>query len=567
MMTVKARAQMSYGSIAIATAKLRSLETQTTLVSTIAVAILLRAFVATLTYSGEGIAPKFGDFEAQRHWMEITTGVPISRWYFFSPEYWPIDYPPLTAYHSWLVGKIGSTINKNWYMLGASRGYESAGLKIFMRGSGFASELLIYVPAVLTLCKWRHKSKPSQGSRQADRIAFAALLLQPALIFVDHGHFQYNSVMLGFSLAAMTCLLRGHDLTACVCFVAALGFKQMALFYAPAIAAYLAGRCFHPCTNLFRLLRIAAATVISLASLYAPLLAGVWAEARSNMILPWSSEIIVPIQAVAEGASIGLRPLAIQVLQSLHRIFPVSRGIFEDKVANIWCAVHYSGIYKLNEHHDDRELAKAALLLTLLGILPPCLIVFLRPRTEIVLPAFASCAWAFFLCGYHVHEKSVLLPLLPMTAMLAGPGRASEATRAWVGFANVMGMWTLFHLAIKDGLEFGYLVVTGTWFFMLGRPLIIATHATFRRGPGSWFTKRLHLSCYAGMFVWHTLQLTIPPPSGKPDFWIVLNTILGCGAFGTCYLFCVGEVWRKSELSKQARAFKEILCMSRKDHL
>lgn len=50
--------------------------------------------------------PMYGDFEAQRHWMEVTTSVPISRWYFYDLGYWGLDYPPLTAYHSWVLGKM-----------------------------------------------------------------------------------------------------------------------------------------------------------------------------------------------------------------------------------------------------------------------------------------------------------------------------------------------------------------------------------------------------------------------------------------------------------------------------
>lgn len=50
--------------------------------------------------------PMYGDFEAQRHWMEVTTSLPVSRWYFYDLGYWGLDYPPLTAYHSWLLGKM-----------------------------------------------------------------------------------------------------------------------------------------------------------------------------------------------------------------------------------------------------------------------------------------------------------------------------------------------------------------------------------------------------------------------------------------------------------------------------
>ena len=48
----------------------------------------------------------FGDYEAQRHWMEVTTQLPVSQWYFHDLQWWGLDYPPLTAYHSWLLGTM-----------------------------------------------------------------------------------------------------------------------------------------------------------------------------------------------------------------------------------------------------------------------------------------------------------------------------------------------------------------------------------------------------------------------------------------------------------------------------
>jgi len=50
--------------------------------------------------------PMHGDFEAQRHWMEVTTQLPVKVWYWHDLEWWGLDYPPLTAYHSWLVGAM-----------------------------------------------------------------------------------------------------------------------------------------------------------------------------------------------------------------------------------------------------------------------------------------------------------------------------------------------------------------------------------------------------------------------------------------------------------------------------
>lgn len=67
----------------------------------------------------------FGDFEAQRHWMEITVNLPVNEWlkmllkiklnfFYFRYQnsssnnlsYWGLDYPLLTAYHSYICGWV-----------------------------------------------------------------------------------------------------------------------------------------------------------------------------------------------------------------------------------------------------------------------------------------------------------------------------------------------------------------------------------------------------------------------------------------------------------------------------
>ena len=53
---------------------------------------------------GFGIPPMHGDYEAQRHWMEITLHLPFREWYTYDLQYWGVDYPPLTAYASWVCG-------------------------------------------------------------------------------------------------------------------------------------------------------------------------------------------------------------------------------------------------------------------------------------------------------------------------------------------------------------------------------------------------------------------------------------------------------------------------------
>lgn len=92
-------------------------------------ALLFRVLVSVGPYSGQGAAPKFGDYEAQRHWMELTLHLPPSDWYRNTSDndlaYWGLDYPPLSAYQSFLHGRIINASLPEAVALRSSRGYES----------------------------------------------------------------------------------------------------------------------------------------------------------------------------------------------------------------------------------------------------------------------------------------------------------------------------------------------------------------------------------------------------------------------------------------------------------
>jgi hypothetical protein len=46
----------------------------------ISISITIRYLIGLWGYSGYNIPPMYGDFEAQRHWMEITISIPIGNY-------------------------------------------------------------------------------------------------------------------------------------------------------------------------------------------------------------------------------------------------------------------------------------------------------------------------------------------------------------------------------------------------------------------------------------------------------------------------------------------------------
>lgn len=157
---------------------------------TVLLALTVRWAVSLHSYSGAGKPPLFGDYEAQRHWQEVTLNLPVRQWYFNSSDndlqYWGLDYPPLTAYHSLLCAYVAELINPSWVALHASRGHESPAHKLFMRATVFLADLVVYIPAVVLYC-----CSLKEVSTKKKAASALCILLYPGLILIDHGHFQY----------------------------------------------------------------------------------------------------------------------------------------------------------------------------------------------------------------------------------------------------------------------------------------------------------------------------------------------------------------------------------------
>ena len=517
---------------------------------------LFRWTVGIWDYSGEGIPPMHGDFEAQRHWMEITQYLPASMWYFYDLPYWGLDYPPLTAYHSWICGKIGSLINSEWFALYSSRGYESQELKVYMRATVIVSEYLVYVSALIIFI--RHYSRQQGLGTTAANVALVAILLQPATMLVDHGHFQYNTVMLGFVIASLSSIYAGRLLWSCIFFVAALGFKQMALYYAPAVFAFMLGSCITPRLRIGRLIAIALITVLAFAALLAPLIGGTLYDLHRGYDLPYR-----PPPPFLAQRRISLDPktptgaLMLQLSQVVHRIFPFARGVFEDKVANFWCTLNT--IYKLKNLEPLIALPRLSAYVTFMSILPSMSVLVGCPHPKLLPYAFASSAFGFFLFSFQVHEKSILLPLLPMTLLLSSKKGLSKEYRAWIGFANALGCYTMYPLLRRDGLTIPYTVLTALWAWLLGLPIfsVNAYHdPELPNVPGRPLapdelrtpTKIVHWWFYVLMLFWHLMNAYAKPPAGKPDIWIVANAYIGFVGFVICYLWCTWKLVLESGL-------------------
>lgn len=89
---------------------------------------------------------------------------------------------------------------------------------------------------------------------------------------------------------------------------------------------------------------------------------------------------------------------------------------------------------------------------TLIAMAPSCLIALLQPNARTFLSSLFNTSMAFFLFSYQAHEKSILLPLLPITLLTSEYDYLSVWLITTASFSMVPLLW-------KDGLVLAYTVL------------------------------------------------------------------------------------------------------------
>ncbi|OQV11391.1 Dolichyl pyrophosphate Man9GlcNAc2 alpha-1,3-glucosyltransferase [Hypsibius exemplaris] len=463
--------------------------------------ILIRWMVSINPYSGKGKPPMFGDFEAQRHWMEVTYNLPVSEWYHNTSRnnltYWGLDYPPLTAYHSWICGFTASLLNSSWIALPESQGIETPEHKLFMRVTAIIADILIYIPAI---CALVYQRRTFYGGfpyiiKICQEIAVA--LLAPAQILIDHGHFQYNCVSLGLIAWAVFAINRRQDVLSAVLFSLALNYKHMSLYLALPFFFYLLGRCREAGLKdgLKKLTAIGAAVVATFALCWLPF---IWDRKDASQVL--------------------------------LRLFPFSRGIFEDKVANVWCALNV--VVKL-QRWNVGLLATVSGVLTLTGSLISGFDLLRNPNDQKFKYALVNGGLVFFLLSFQVHEKGILLAALPATLLLTDEPKACT----WFLTACTFSM---FPLLLKDGLAIPTFALvafflTLSYAFLDWKEAASPEDNHLERDESDEiqqeFVAALMIISVTGFVILSAACQFAPIYPRWPDLWTLLLSVYSCGHF------------------------------------
>jgi alpha-1,3-glucosyltransferase len=358
------------------------------------------------------------DFEVHRNWLAVTGTQPPSLWYYEATSEWTLDYPPLFALFQWALSLIARVLAGPEVLTLSASPVLTPGILAFQRGS------VIAVDAVLW---WAARRGVEVGAWPAAAAWLA--VTSPGLLLVDHVHFQYNGMLFGVMLLSLSLLAEGRTLAGAAVFAVLLNLKHIFLYMAPFFFVHLLAT---HCTSVGRFLGLAA-----------------------SVTAVFAGSLALVVRGPADLA------------QLLSRLFPFGRGLLHAYWApNAWALYHVAD----NALARLMRVAPAALPArglvgeaTRLAVLPavtpavslglavlagvPALVAaWRRPsRSGADLALRASvCCMGFFLFGWHVHEKAILMVILPL-ALAATTERSPLLARGfWL--INLAGTYSLIPL-------------------------------------------------------------------------------------------------------------------------
>ncbi|XP_063497495.1 dolichyl pyrophosphate Glc1Man9GlcNAc2 alpha-1,3-glucosyltransferase isoform X8 [Symphalangus syndactylus] len=344
------------------------------------------------------------DFEVHRNWLAITHSLPISQWYYEATSEWTLDYPPFFAWFEYILSHVAKYFDQE--MLNVHNlNYSSSRTLLFQRFSVIFMDVL-FVYAVHECCKCIDGKKVGKELTEKPKFILSVLLLWNfGLLIVDHIHFQYNGFLFGLMLLSIARLFQKRHMEGAFLFAVLLHFKHIYLYVAPAYGVYLLrSYCFtaNKPDGSIRWKSFSFVRVISLGL------------------------VVFVVSALSLGPFLALN----QLPQVFSRLFPFKRGLCHAYWApNFWAL--YNALDKvlsvigLNDKWFGSAVpAHCPSLSDSLGNSHLHTDCHIGPRG--FLRCLTLCALSSFMFGWHVHEKAILLAILPMS--LLSVGKAGDAS-------------------------------------------------------------------------------------------------------------------------------------------
>lgn len=365
------------------------------------------------------------DFDVHRNWLALTHKLPLRKWYYEATSQWTLDYPPFFAYFEYFLSQlVPKSVFDDGCLDIVAKGKYGWPTIAFQRTTVVLSELALGYSLQKMMA-----SRISMTDQQKFAVA-CVIWLNPGWMILDHIHFQYNGAMFGLLVASLVAAADKRRVLCGALFATLLCLKHIYLYVAPAYFVYL-------------------------------LRSYILEEGRLNILNGVKlGSVVVGIFGCA------FFPFRNDMHQLLLRLFPFSRGLTHAYWApNFWALYQFAdrvlgAVFRRSVAGSTRGIvgnvafsvlpevsSRTCFVLTLFYQVLALVPVAIRPTFTNFLSSVTLCAFAAFLFGWHVHEKAVMLIIVPF-AILSVHDR-----RLWNSFVPLLtsGAVSLFPLIYSPG--------------------------------------------------------------------------------------------------------------------
>jgi len=384
------------------------------------------------------------DFEVHRNWLAVTSNSSISKWYVEDTSPWTLDYPPFFAWFELILSKAAFFFDPDMLKI-ENLDYSSDKTILFQRLSVIVTDIIFAVGAWRCSLNLKHLKLSNVGGVSKDTVTFLLLMSNFGLFVIDQIHFQYNGFLFGVLLLSISCLMEESFLLGGFWFAVLLNLKHIYVYVAPAYFIYLLrSYCFTSRSKSIALRNFSPVRLIRLGAL------------------------VIFVFCLSFG------PFIHQIEQVVSRLFPFKRGLCHAYWApNFWAGYNMAdkilsivlkhfgyldssfkvasmtgGLVQDIEHAVLPSVPPlATFLLTFASMVPAMVKLWLSPYSFVdFLRCLTMCGWCSFLFGWHVHEKAILIVIIPL-ALLAV---VSKQEAKYFLLLSITGHFSLFPLLFTN---------------------------------------------------------------------------------------------------------------------
>lgn len=156
-------------------------------------------------------------------------------------------------------------------------------------------------------------------------------------------------------------------------------------------------------------------------------------------------------------------------------------------------------------------------MFTLTSSLPSLLSLLFYNSKNITNLSFFNVSISFFMFSFHVHEKTILLPLLPVILCLKDLNQI-------IPVFTLISSFSLFPLLQRENQVFTYYGLTIFYYFF--SKYLTDKHLQLKQKSGVFLIFMIEIIDFLLIVVYHICEQYIPPPSRFPWLYPMLNATL-----------------------------------------